>query len=215
MFSTLESRNAPVIVDVRQASSAAMSHIPGSVSIPWDVLLSSKNKFPAEKKTPIVLCGKSSKDSLGLFPIIRGWGYSNVTVLKGGFDKWLSEGLPLENKPPITTINHIPTPTTNVLSVSEFTKAVETKDPNVIFIDVRTDEEVESGKIPGALAIPVDELLERINEIPRGKRVYAYCSAGIRAEMASLILKKNGYNVSYLDSQLIITEQGEYTILEN
>jgi rhodanese-related sulfurtransferase len=37
----------------------------------------------------------------------------------------------------------------------------------VLVIDVRTDEEVKSGSIPGAIHIPMDQLEARMKDIPR------------------------------------------------
>ncbi len=37
----------------------------------------------------------------------------------------------------------------------------------VLVIDVRTDEEVESGSIPGAIHIPMDQLEARMKDIPK------------------------------------------------
>ena len=37
----------------------------------------------------------------------------------------------------------------------------------VLVIDVRTDEEVKSGSIPGAIHIPMDQLEQRMKDVPR------------------------------------------------
>ncbi|MET7714486.1 metalloregulator ArsR/SmtB family transcription factor [Streptomyces sp. NPDC005407] len=45
----------------------------------------------------------------------------------------------------------------------------------VVVLDVRPVEEYAAGHIPGALSIPVEELAERIAELPDGADVVAYC----------------------------------------
>jgi rhodanese-related sulfurtransferase len=45
----------------------------------------------------------------------------------------------------------------------------------VTVLDVRPSEEFESGHVPGALNIPVDQLARRLRELPKGKEVIAYC----------------------------------------
>ena len=45
----------------------------------------------------------------------------------------------------------------------------------VTVLDVRPTEEFEAGHIAGAISIPIDELEERINELPKSKEVVAYC----------------------------------------
>ncbi|MFF9138160.1 ArsR/SmtB family transcription factor [Streptomyces albogriseolus] len=46
---------------------------------------------------------------------------------------------------------------------------------SVVVLDVRPVEEYEAGHIPGALSIPVDELAERIDELPEDLEIVAYC----------------------------------------
>ena len=63
-----------------------------------------------------------------------------------------------------------------------------------ILIDVRTKNEYSSGKILNAINIPVDELRNRISEIPKDKKIYIYCLGGLRGYIAQRILLQNGYN---------------------
>lgn len=60
-------------------------------------------------------------------------------------------------------------------------------------IDVRTKEEYSHGAIPGAINIPVDDLRQRMNEIPSDKPVFIYCQIGLRGYLAYRILKQNGF----------------------
>jgi rhodanese-related sulfurtransferase/DNA-binding transcriptional ArsR family regulator len=46
---------------------------------------------------------------------------------------------------------------------------------DVIAVDVRPAEEYAAGHIPGAVSIPLDQLAERITELPAGVEVVAYC----------------------------------------
>lgn len=67
-------------------------------------------------------------------------------------------------------------------------------DDNSYLLDVRTVREFEAGHIEGAVNIPVDEIRNRLNEIPAGKRIDIYCEAGLRGYLASRILRQNGFN---------------------
>lgn len=67
-------------------------------------------------------------------------------------------------------------------------------DDNSYLLDVRTVREFEAGHIEGAVNIPVDEIRDRLNEIPAGKRIDIYCEAGLRGYLASRILRQNGFN---------------------
>lgn len=66
---------------------------------------------------------------------------------------------------------------------------------NVTLLDVRTPQEYALGSIPGAINIPVDELRNRLDEIPKEKPVYEFCMVGLRGHIASRILSQHGYDV--------------------
>jgi NADPH-dependent 2,4-dienoyl-CoA reductase/sulfur reductase-like enzyme/rhodanese-related sulfurtransferase len=63
-----------------------------------------------------------------------------------------------------------------------------------LLIDVRRDDEFKNGKIANAVNIPVDELRARLGEIPKDKKLFIYCEAGLRGYLAQRILLQNGYN---------------------
>ena len=70
------------------------------------------------------------------------------------------------------------------------------RDGSVTLLDVRTGEECASGgMIDGFVNIPVDELRDRIGEIPAGKPVYIICQSGLRSYIAARILAGRGYDV--------------------
>lgn len=63
----------------------------------------------------------------------------------------------------------------------------------VTLVDVRTPDEYALGTIPGAINIPLDNLRERLADIPENKPVYLFCGVGLRGYLASNILKSKGY----------------------
>lgn len=67
---------------------------------------------------------------------------------------------------------------------------------NGLMVDVRTSQEFFAGSIKDAVNIPVDELRERLSELPedREARINIYCRAGLRGYIAARILQQNGYN---------------------
>jgi rhodanese-related sulfurtransferase len=67
-----------------------------------------------------------------------------------------------------------------------------------LLLDVRTKKEYEAGTLPGALSIPVEELRERISELPKGSRILCFSATGKRGYIAERILKQRGYNVKNL-----------------
>ncbi len=66
-----------------------------------------------------------------------------------------------------------------------------------LIIDTRTSSEYEMGHIDGAVNIPVDEMRDRLSEIPKDKQLVLYCAIGYRGYLATQILKHNGYQGVY------------------
>ena len=62
-----------------------------------------------------------------------------------------------------------------------------------VIIDVRTPEEYAEGHVDGARLIPVDELEERLAEVPTDKQVYVYCRSGKRSARAAALLASHGF----------------------
>lgn len=60
-------------------------------------------------------------------------------------------------------------------------------------VDVRPKTAYDLGHIPGAVNIPLGQLRERMDEIPKDKPVYLYCKVGFTSYLAYRILKQSGY----------------------
>ncbi|WP_460628111.1 FAD-dependent oxidoreductase [Intrasporangium mesophilum] len=65
-------------------------------------------------------------------------------------------------------------------------------DAGAVLVDVRTEQEHERGAIPGAILVPVDELRDRLDEIPPGP-VVVHCAVGLRGHTAARILAQAGW----------------------
>lgn len=68
-----------------------------------------------------------------------------------------------------------------------------------MLIDVRTEQEYGNGTIQGAVNIPLDDLRERLSEIPKNRDLIVTCQVGLRGYLAARILAQNGYSVKNLD----------------
>lgn len=67
-----------------------------------------------------------------------------------------------------------------------------------VIIDVRTGQEFDRGRVPGAINIPVDRLAGQVERIKAMKRpVILVCSSGSRSEQARQMLKSAGLNEVY------------------
>ncbi len=68
---------------------------------------------------------------------------------------------------------------------------------NTVLLDVRTRDENELGSIQGSINIPLDELRDRLGEVPKDKTIYVYCAIGLRGYLALKILKARGFDKVY------------------
>ena len=66
-----------------------------------------------------------------------------------------------------------------------------------LLIDVRSATEYQEGRIGNAINIPIDEIRERLDEIPTTGTLFIYCEAGLRGYLAQRILKQRGYDHVY------------------
>lgn len=63
-------------------------------------------------------------------------------------------------------------------------------------VDVREDDEVATGKIPGAKHIPLGQIPDRLDEFDKHEHYYIVCRSGGRSGRACQFLVEMGYNVT-------------------
>ena len=68
----------------------------------------------------------------------------------------------------------------------------------VSLVDVRDPEEFENSHVPGAINIPLNQIRQRLAELPRDREVWLYCGVGQRAYYATRVLMQNGFRVKNL-----------------
>jgi len=67
-----------------------------------------------------------------------------------------------------------------------------------MLVDVRTFQENALGTIPGATCMPVDELRDRLGELPKDKELLVFCQVGLRGYVAARLLSQHGFKVRNL-----------------
>lgn len=75
-------------------------------------------------------------------------------------------------------------------------------------LDVRNPAEHAARAIPGSVLIPLDELRDRLNEVPSGDLV-VHCAAGQRSYLAARILAQHGWSVRSLDGGITTWADGQ------
>lgn len=94
---------------------------------------------------------------------------------------------------------------TDKISQADLIKRIDSKDPSLIVLDVRTPEEYAAGHVPGAVNIPYTHLPARISELTGAgeKDIVVYCVTGVRAERAASRFRENGYRrLLHLDGDM-------------
>ena len=67
-----------------------------------------------------------------------------------------------------------------------------------LILDVREPAEFEQGSIEGAINIPLGQLRERVEELPRDREIWINCGVGQRAYYACRLLTQRGFKARNL-----------------
>ncbi|EAR14191.1 rhodanese-like domain protein [Robiginitalea biformata HTCC2501] len=73
-------------------------------------------------------------------------------------------------------------------------------DPDAVILDVRTDEEMEEGYIPGAIQIDIyrgQGFLDEVEKLDKSKSYYVYCRSGNRSGQACSLMQSKGFERTY------------------
>lgn len=96
-------------------------------------------------------------------------------------------------KSPVNFLGYVARNIRDGLVTAEWSEVDALADRATFLIDVSTPEEHQADHMPGAVNIPVDELRDRLDEIPKDQPVYIHCAIGLRGYIASQILRGHGY----------------------
>jgi NADPH-dependent 2,4-dienoyl-CoA reductase/sulfur reductase-like enzyme/rhodanese-related sulfurtransferase len=100
-------------------------------------------------------------------------------------------------------------PLTHAVDVSAIAM-LDTPEPGDAFLlDVRTPSEFAAGHVSGAVNIPLEQLRERLTELPRDRTIMAYCKVGQRGYMATRLLAQKGFDVCNLSGGFTTYQHAE------
>ncbi len=167
-----------VVLDTRMELGFGAAHVPSAISIWKDGVASFAGWFlPYDR--PILLVNERDDPTQIMRYLVR-LGYDDVEgYLGGGMLSWHKAG----------KISHA----IDTITVHNLCDRLDAGEEFHI-LDVRSDEELESqGEIPTAQHISVVDLPERMDQVPRGGRIYVFCGSGVRSMMAASLLERQGY----------------------
>ena len=167
------------VIDARPALAFAGGHVAGSINIPFNKSFPSwaGSLLPYQRDLYLLLENTSGPEvdrvltSLSLIGLDQIGGYFGPEALA----LWQADGHSLER------VEQLPV------------QALAADRGRRVVVDVRGRSEWEAGHLPGALLIPLAELSERIDEVPRDRPVAVHCQGGGRSAIAASLLQARGW----------------------
>src|SRR5579859_6788069 len=165
------------ILDVRDPAEYAKGHLAGSINIGLSGQYATWAGTILDRAKPIVIISEPGREYEATIRLGR-IGFDHVMgFLRGGMSA-------LADRPDLVW----PTDRTGVLIAAE---ELETSEPPLL-LDVRNPREWAGKRIGGSVNIPLNHLQERIDEVPRDRRIAVHCAGGYRSSIAISILHQYG-----------------------
>jgi rhodanese-related sulfurtransferase/glyoxylase-like metal-dependent hydrolase (beta-lactamase superfamily II) len=172
----LEADGAQVL-DARDPAEFAGAHLRGSVNVGLGGSYATWSGTLLDPHRPIVVVAEPGREEEAAMRLGR-IGFDNVA---GYLDAGMQA---LDPRPDLVArIERITAPT--------LAEQLASDDPPHV-LDVRTEEEWQSGRIEGSQNIPLNHLLERLDEVPGDRPLVVHCATGYRSSIAASLLTRNG-----------------------
>jgi len=165
------------VLDVRDAGEFAKGHLVGSINIGLGGQYATWAGTLLDRAKPIVIVAEPGREQEAALRLGR-IGFDHV----GGY---LDGGMAaLAARPDLVW----PTERASAAMVAE---ELAGEEPPVV-LDIRNAGEWKVGHVPGSVNIPLNQMQERIGEVPRGRRIALHCAGGYRSSIAASILHQHG-----------------------
>jgi hydroxyacylglutathione hydrolase len=173
------------VVDGRDRAAFAKAHIPGSLNIELNEAFASYVGWLIPFGEPLVLVLERDGDAEDAARDLIRIGYEDhlLGYQAGGIAAWREAGKEVR--------------TYGIGDVDDLCAALGTAEPPVV-LDVRQEREYRSASLPGSVHVFVADLPARLDEVPRGRPVWAACASGHRSAMAASMLDRAGIPVTLL-----------------
>jgi rhodanese-related sulfurtransferase len=195
--SFVEDKN-PVYIDVRDVFAYEKLHVMGAMHIPLEILPEKLGSIPANR--PVIVYDETGKKGHQALRTLIGAGFEDVTNISGGHASLQRQGRAVGFKNLKIDLLPIEEKSLEKEKVQKTEEKAETKqkadETSTLIVDVRTPEEFRGGAVPEAVNIPLDELMNRYQELGEnaGREIIVYCASGARSAYAQRILMQMGYN---------------------
>ena len=184
------------LIDVREHGEYNLAHIAGSSSVPRRQFEARMGRLVPYRGVPVVVCDDNGRRAALAAATLERMGYRQVSVLKGGVNRWASEDLPTEwgmNVPSkdfgekVEVVNHVPT-----IGADELAERQRRGD-ELIILDTRTPEEYRRFCIPGGRSAPGGELALRITDLVSARpnaTIVINCAGRTRSIIGARVLQR-------------------------
>jgi rhodanese-related sulfurtransferase len=219
----IDKKAAYTLVDSRPKRKVkSTGSVPTAINIPDTFFKKMTDQLPADKDQELIFfCGgfkcplspKSANKAIAL-------GYTNVKVFQAGHPAWLAAYGKTETTAAAGGAKAAAMPSAaleigpdgDTVTVASFKKILEGSPDAVHVIDVRDAAEFEGGSIKGAVNIPVDEIEDKVAELPSDKPIVFVCATGARSGEAYDIvsLEREDLKMYFLDAEITYGADGSY-----
>lgn len=161
------------VIDARSADAFAAGHVPGTINIPFGKSFSTwaGSLLPYDCDLFVIVASPEAAAA-----VLRELAMIGLDRVAGWFS---AESV-------------APAASEQVRQIDTSELAAHMVLGDVVVVDVRSRTEWDHGHLPGALHVPLGQLLERIAEIPAGHPVVVQCQGGTRSAIGSSILLSQG-----------------------
>jgi len=172
------------ILDARDPIDFEGAHLDGSINIGLGGKYASWAGTILERDIPIVIIAEPGFEEEAILRLGR-IGFDHIAgYLEGGMEALLTRADLLKQTERITALSLL--------------EKLSSKNPPII-LDVRTKSEWKSNRINWSINIPLNQIKERISEIPKDKELVVQCDSGYRSSIALSLLEMNNLsNISDL-----------------
>ena len=170
-------REEAVLIDARSPEAFASGHVAGSVNVGLDGRFAEYAGDVVRPGQPVVVLTDEGRDTEARVRLAR-IGFDRVRGAIVDVERVLAEHPDLAAR-------------ANRLSAADL-EAWRVEDPELQILDIRGPGELDVGVVPGAIRIPLAQLLDRHDELDAGAPVVVYCAGGYRSSIAASLLRSLG-----------------------
>jgi glyoxylase-like metal-dependent hydrolase (beta-lactamase superfamily II)/rhodanese-related sulfurtransferase len=167
------------VVDLRDRKAFARSHLAGTINVEIGDSFITYLGWTIRWGTPVTLVGDTADEvAEAQRQLVRIGIDRPAGAATGGVDAWGAGG-----------------DMRSYRSATFADLAAARAEADITVLDVRRTDEWDAGHLDGAIHLPLDELEDRLGEVPSDRPVWVHCATGFRASIAASLAERAGLEV--------------------